>query len=186
MTLPAAPAKGDTIQVIAGAVTPTTPVTVAAAGSKVINGKGLSSAASFPLGAVSAHATLQYDGTAWRVTHGAQDSGWVSLTPGLTTGWLGGSSGGYTDPAYRLVANEVKLRGLVKNNTGAAQGAGVSPLSIAFPQPPYEIFGAMTIVGTGALCNGSIGLVGGIEINSGGSVPNGDYLSISCFAYDVD
>jgi len=71
LTLPSAPNQGDVLEVVAGQlVTGSTPVTVSAAGGKVINGVGLSGASSFTLGTPYGRAMLQYDGTDWLVIGG--------------------------------------------------------------------------------------------------------------------
>lgn len=78
VTTATSPTKGDIIQIIAlNTVTGATPVTVAIGGSKVVNGNCLVSATSFFLGAPGASATIQYDGTNWRMIAGQQDTGWV-------------------------------------------------------------------------------------------------------------
>jgi hypothetical protein len=129
LTLPAAPTKGDIIQIIAGAVTGATAVTVAASGSKVINGPGLTSGASFPLGMPQSRATVQYDGTAWRITQGAPDTGWLSLT--LSSGYT--ASAGEFVPAGRLVGdNPVELRGGFTNaTTNTPQGTVIATMPAA-------------------------------------------------------
>jgi hypothetical protein len=136
LTLPAAPTKGDIIQIIAGgAVTGATAVTVAASGSKVINGPGLSSGASFPLGMPQSRATVQYDGTAWRITHGAPDTGWLSLTLGSGLVNLGA---GQFIPAGRLVGdNPVELRGACVNNSSTTpQGTVIATVPAALQVVP--------------------------------------------------
>ena len=86
LTLPSAQLRRYALQISAlGTVTGATPVTVATAGGKVVNGVGLAAASSFLLGTPTAIATVQYDGSAWRIIVGQQDTGWVALS--LVNGW---------------------------------------------------------------------------------------------------
>lgn len=108
LTTASSPAKGDRIQIIAHpSVTAATPVTVAIGGSKVVNGVGLTSATSFLLGAPGAKATIQYDGTTWRMIAGEQDTGWVAVTS-FASGWS--SASGYP-LAGRIRGDALKIRG---------------------------------------------------------------------------
>jgi hypothetical protein len=151
LTLPASPTKGDIIQIIAaGSVTGATPVTVAASGGKVINGPGLSSGSSFPLGTPQARATVQYDGTAWRITHGAPDTGWLLLT--LTSGYT--AVGGHFVPQGRLVGdNPVELRGAFDNaTTSTSQGTIIAAVpsalgvqAVSGVRPACAVFGASNV-----------------------------------------
>jgi hypothetical protein len=144
LTLPATPTQGDALRIVAdGTVTGSTPVTVAASGSKVINGKGLSSGSSFLLGTPHCHATVQYDGTAWRIIDGQQDSGWVAIA-------LGGgvSVGGGVTPAARHVGDKVEL-------CGELVGAGITAWGTVPFHPPatayLESLGALQVSAAGAI-----------------------------------
>jgi hypothetical protein len=148
MTLPASPVLGDTIRVAAAAgVTGATPAVVTAAGGKGINGLGLAAASTFKLGTPWAYATLQYDGTAWQIIDGQQDTGWVALTLGtnITT-----FTSGYA-AAAKIVGNEVELSGSMKNNTGGALGTGVTIATL--PSAAYE--SAQLVILTAALSGAS-------------------------------
>lgn len=137
LTLPATPVKGDRIQIIAlGTVTATTPVTVATAGGKVINGVGLTSASSFLLGAANANATVQYDGTAWRITEGAQDTGWLALPFSSPFGHQTGAS-----TAGRQIANRVELRSVITASAPVAQGqtACTFPAALGLPYTGFML-----------------------------------------------
>jgi hypothetical protein len=115
LTLPASPVKGDRIQIIAlGTVAGATPVTVAG-GGKTINGVGLSGASSFLLGTPNSNTTVQYDGTAWRVIDGQQDTGWVLLTLPVTNVL----SFGALPASARLRGDTIRLKGFLKNLTGS-------------------------------------------------------------------
>ena len=91
-----------------------------------IQGVGLSSASSFPLGTVGASAVLLDDGTSWRFLAGQQDSGWVALTS-LLAGSIGAFSGTYT-PAIRVRGDEARMRGALQNNTGAGWTTGTGTI----------------------------------------------------------
>lgn len=80
-----------------------------------IQGTGLSSASSFPLGTVGASAVLLADGTNWNIIAGQQDTGWVALTPGT-------SITASTSPvaAARLVGDKVYYRGSLTTATSFA------------------------------------------------------------------
>jgi hypothetical protein len=149
LTLPASPTKGDIIQIIAGAVTGATAVTVAASGSKVINGPGLTSGASFPLGMPQSRATVQYDGTAWRITHGAPDTGWLPFTLSNCSAVAGAFV-----PAGRLVGdNPVELRGEVVNSSAtipqgtviATIAAAIQPLTVSAVRLGIAVYSASNL-----------------------------------------
>lgn len=177
LTLPAAPVKGDRIQILAlGTVTGATPVTVAG-GGKTINGLGLSAASSFLLGTPNANATAQYDGSAWRIIDGQQDTGWVVLT--LTTGIVSG--GGYV-PAARTVGDEVRLRGILQNTSG---GALTSPMTVPVASRPASLVAA-----TGATLASGVGVTlsiaaSGASTVSAGGIPNGSSLGLDNMRYSL-
>jgi hypothetical protein len=184
LTLPASPNKGDIIQIIAGAVTGATPVTVAASGGKVINGPGLTSGASFPLGMPQARATVQYDGTAWRITQGAPDTGWLSLT--LTSGYT--AVGGHFVPQGRLVGdNPVELRGDLENaTTSTSQGtiiatvpSALGVITVSGVRPACAVFGASNVAANL--------LIAGTDIyyQGVGIVNSGSYFSLDGVSYFV-
>jgi hypothetical protein len=171
LTLPSSPTKGNIIQIIAlGTVTGATPVTVAAAGGKQINGVGLSAATSFPLGTGNASATLQYDGTAWRVIAGAQDSGWVAVTigSGLT------ADGTAFVPAARLKGDEVRLRGILDASAGLSVNSTLATIpSVARPSGQV---GAAVIYAEGAGKGGSVDTSGVLRNNVGTTISQAFYL----------
>jgi hypothetical protein len=127
-----------------------------------IQGIGLSSASSFPLGMVGAGAVLLDDGTNWRFLAGQQDTGWVSLTLGTNIG----AGSGYT-PAARVVGNGVELCGAPVNNTGSSATSlttwatiplglrPASPVSAGSASTPYEITTGGVITYSGTVNNGS-------------------------------
>ena len=59
--------------------------------------------------------------------------GWIPLT--LTGNWAAYGSG-YQTPAYRVVGNEVILRGLVKNPNSGGSAQGIFALSSSTPGSP--------------------------------------------------
>lgn len=179
LALPASPTKGDTIQVeAANNVTGTTPVTVTASGGKVMNGVGLINASSFLLGAPNASATVQYDGTNWRMIAGQQDTGWVVLAP--ASGWVTG----YSTPQMRLIGDRVYARGSVQNTTGAGSTAPLGTIGA-----PYAPSATRFCVGTASILGGSMSPVG-IQITSSGavtcsSIANNSYLTLDDVGYSV-
>lgn len=115
VTLPATPAAGDMVGVIAG----TGSATVARSGSPSIFGVGLNFVTSFTLAAPGAHAVLLFDGTNWLIVQGQQDSGWVAITAG--TNMSTSVPAGVNSPQAQLRGDRVTLRGWLKN-TGASGG----------------------------------------------------------------
>ena len=109
------------------AATNASPVTVTAVGGYLI-GPGIpASTSSILLGAPNANISFACDGTNWIQTSGAQDSGWI--TPSLLNSWAAGGSA----PQYRLIGNNVRLRGSVTTgSTGTeafALASGFRPSS---------------------------------------------------------
>ena len=102
----------------------------------LIQGLGLSSASSFPLGAVGAHAILLDDGTNWNLIAGQQDTGYLAMTLGSGVN----SIAGYT-PAARLVGNMVELCGTLHNNSGTTLAAftTMATLPAAIGAPAQEV-----------------------------------------------
>lgn len=89
------------------------PVTVTAASGFLI-GPGIPpSTSSIVLGAQNANTVFVADGTNWIQTQGAQDTGWISITP--INGWSAGGAGRI--PYYRAVGNIVYMTGLVLGGT---------------------------------------------------------------------
>jgi hypothetical protein len=134
LTLPASPTKGDIIQIIAlGTVTGATQVTVATAGGKVINGVGLNAASSLVLGTPNASIKLQYDGTAWRVIAGQQDTGWVALTMDSGVTAVSGNV-----PSARRQGDWIELRGELENTSGSTMIPYTNSFALvpAFALPP--------------------------------------------------
>lgn len=77
-----------------------------------IQGQGLSSASSFPLGATGSHATLLDDGTNWLMIEGEQDTGWVTLTAVI------GTLAAPDHPYARKIGNRVFCRGSIEAASG--------------------------------------------------------------------
>jgi uncharacterized Zn-binding protein involved in type VI secretion len=132
------------IRIIAGSsASGISPVTVAAAGGKVISGNALISVSSFLLGTPYARAVLQYDGTKWLMIEGQADTGWVAIT-------LGGgvSAGAGYVPAARQVGDKVELCGeLVGSGTTAWGTVPFHPGVTVF----LETQGALQISSAGAI-----------------------------------
>jgi hypothetical protein len=103
-------------------VTGATPVTVS---GTLIQGLGLTNAASFLLGAPGASVALQSDGTNWRIVSGRQDTGWVNLSLGT-----GMATHGSETPGGRLVGDRVFLRGAIDQSSGSAATLGTLPASM--------------------------------------------------------
>jgi hypothetical protein len=120
LTLPTAQA-GQIVGVVAsGAVSSSSPVTVARGGGATLYGVGFSGATSFTLGMPNAHAILYSDGTNWVLISGQQDTGWISLS--LASGFIAGGLA----PAARCVGDCVWLCGTVHNNTGGTVTTGTT------------------------------------------------------------
>jgi hypothetical protein len=182
LTLPASPAKGDIIQILAlGTVTGTTPVTVTASGSKVINGVGLSSASSFLLGMPNAYATVQYDGTAWRVIAGQQDTGWVTWTQ--PTSWTPTSG---NPPAVRVVGNVASMRGQTQNQTGTSQTVYATGLVL-----PAAAIPTVQRIGQGGGTTGLPGCFfniptnGSMQLNPTSAIANNTFINFDGISYSI-
>lgn len=159
LTLPASPVKGDRVQILAlGTVTGATPATVAGGGGKVINGLGLSAASSFVLGAPNAYATVQYDGTAWRVIDGQQDTGWVDLS--VATNVVLNEP---RNPQYRLAADRVWLRGGASTNSSFALNSILNTLPAIIRPSSSVLFASGLVATTGT------GPGGYVEVQSTGA-----------------
>lgn len=139
-----------------------------------IQGPGLSSASSFPLGAVGAFAVLIDDGTSWHFLGGQQDTGWVALT--LTSGIVQGA-GAYV-PAARVVGDEGRLRGIIQNTSGGTITSPATVPSVARPASLVAATGATTSAGTGATL--SIAATGAVTV---ASLPNAQSLGLDNMRY---
>lgn len=119
VTLPTPSSEYELICVYAkddsSGVSGSAPVTVQVTSGSKIYGKGLgvSGVTSFLLGTPGAFAWLfSYDGTNWRIVHGAQDTGWVACT-------LPAGCASYGDTlAARKIGDMIDLKGGVQDNTG--------------------------------------------------------------------
>lgn len=123
----------------------------------LIQGVGLSSASSFPLGSVGAHAILLDDGTNWNLIAGQQDSGWQALTI-----VHGNHPSGYV-PSARLQGDVVRLKGVV--DATSSSGWATIPSSSMYPsitisQIPVANsggFDALTVTTAGSMSTTSVG-----------------------------
>lgn len=134
VTLPAH-AKGQTVAVIN-----VTSNTTTVAGSN-IQGLGLSSASSFPLGLSHACAVLLDDGSSWDIISGAQDTGWVQFATLGTH--INGGAGTSATPASRLIGDRVYLRGLLQSSGTVTTGSVIFTLASTFA--PASTVGAVLI-----------------------------------------
>lgn len=131
-----------------------------------IQGVGLSSASSFPLGMVGASAELLDDGTNWYVVDGGQDSGWQALTLASGVSALAGSFA----PSARLRGDTVTLRGVLTGtsiSTWATLPVGLAPAS--------DVSTAIRVMAS----NGS----GVLSITTGGALTSGANLTGAQTAY---
>lgn len=117
-----------------------------------IQGAGLSSAASFPLGTVGASATLLDDGTNWNMIAGQQDGGWQPLPEGAFA-----PAPGYGAPFIRLFGNQVLLKGSLQNVQGLTDNLSVT-LAVAFrPAATVQPGNGLLLTSAGHLTGPSIG-----------------------------
>jgi hypothetical protein len=118
VTLPA-PTAGAMVCVFGnGAVSGTSPVTIASGGlAASIFGVGMASGpTSFLLGTAVAPVVLVGIGTFWAIVAGRRDTGWVPIPP--PTSW--GTYPGYYAPATRLVGDTVTMRGVAQYTSAVA------------------------------------------------------------------
>lgn len=137
ITLPT-PTAGRIVGVqVADARTYGAPVTITTP-SGVIVGPGIGAlsagAASMVLGAPAAFVVLEADGTNWRVTNGAADTGWYDLggaAGGFQNSWLD-FGGGYVHSGCRKIGNRVTFRGIIKNAFSLGAPGGICVLPVNF------------------------------------------------------
>jgi hypothetical protein len=130
--MPAA-VSGAVVRVVSALNTlPTAPAIVSAtATSSSFYGDGVNGVTSFTLAGVgSVTVTLISDGTVWFM-FGQPNTGWLALT--LPGSW--GLSAGFFAPAYRVIGNQVGLRGSLQNNTGTNS----TPVMTGLPAPASSI-----------------------------------------------
>lgn len=120
-----------------------------------IQGAGLSSASSFPLGSVGASAVLLDDGTNWLMIEGEQDSGWMTITS-----FAAHVSAGSPSPQVRLVGTQVRGRGeLSFDSTGVSTNSTICTFpTSAFPSAQRSV--AYAAANDSAFRNGTLSSVG--------------------------
>jgi hypothetical protein len=178
--LPVNAIAGTQVEVQAGAgVSGTSPVTVRTFGA-TINGAGLS-ATSFVLGTPYASATLVFDGTAWEIRCGRQDTGWLPLT--LAAGM--NVAGGYT-PSVRLVGDGVQLKGVLQNESGGTVGgigSTIATINQASLCPSATVYPCVGLPNSTASATAQVTTAGLISIN--GSLGNTSFLAFDGSSYTL-
>lgn len=163
-----------------------------------IQGKGLTAATTFPLGAYGSRVVLIDDGTNWLMIEGEQDSGWEALgsfASGVTTP---ASDGGFV-AASRLQGDLVRLSGGLSNTTSTiAQNTPIAALaaSIFYPSAPVilqsQVFshygggapgsGNVTATATGLVTLGTTGL---LRYGGSASWPVNQEISLDGLSYRI-
>ena len=170
------------------AVTNRTTNVATVAGSN-IQGIGLSSASSFPLGTVGASVVLLSDGTNWVQIAGRQDSGWLALSLGSGVSVSGGLSD-YT-PAARLDGDTVRLCGTIANTSGSSIGAGstIFTLPSASMYPAHSTNASATSYGGGVSSTLDLSISGSgaaVESSSGpGWTSNANNMVLTGLSFRV-
>jgi hypothetical protein len=175
LTLPASPAKGDRIQIIAdGSATGAAPVAVTAAGGKVIAGVGSLSVSSFVLGTPLAAVTLQYEGTTtWRMIAGMQDTGWVALS----SVHLGVSAPRYP-LAARQAGDELRFTGSVSMSVSLSSGTQLAALPAGIAHPSQIQQFTVDLQGLSLSTAGNLTLNGSVSSGASFDLGNSPVLRV--------